>query len=493
MELRRTTLAAVAVGVAALLQVPAPAAAGSSPVAGFRVDHVEHPAPGVVHEVHVRDRPEQVVHVTRVAPGAPVELRAVLSNDAVAEQPGLERTSAACARVGCVAAVNGDFVLPGTEQPLGAVVVDGEMARSPSPQHLQLRLGDDGRLSAGELAWSGQLMPTDLHALRIDGVNVGRGDGQLVLYTPRFGPTTATNPHGAEMTLRVVEPAGPLRLGRTARVEIGAVVDGGAGAIPPDGVVLSGHGAGADALRSLAARVADGRAGRHALLRLDAAGSVEESVGGAPVLVREGRRWVGNDGSPFVAGRHPRTVVGWTAAGETLLVTADGRVPGHSLGLSLPETADVLVALGATEAINLDGGGSTTHVVRGGVRNRPSDRLVDRGGAQPVVVPVPRTGEAVLGHVERPVVSVVAIVPRSSGPVVAHPIDPLAAPLHAVGPSVLAARAADPASSPDARVPALVVVPADVARTRSWPLLAAATGLLLTVAARLRTTLRSET
>jgi len=61
--------------------------------------------------------------------------------------------------------------------------------------------------------------------------------------------------------------------------------------------------------------------------------------------------------------RHPRTAAGVTADGRTLiLAVVDGRQPGYSIGVTLPELADILIGLGASEAINLDGGGSSTFI-----------------------------------------------------------------------------------------------------------------------------------
>src|SRR6185503_5497574 len=80
----------------------------------------------------------------------------------------------------------------------------------------------------------------------------------------------------------------------------------------------------------------------------------------------------------FVAGRQPRTLAGVRADGTLLLVTVDGRLPGWSVGMTLPEAARLMRSLGAREAMNLDGGGSSTMVVRGEVVNRPSDRTGER-------------------------------------------------------------------------------------------------------------------
>ena len=76
--------------------------------------------------------------------------------------------------------------------------------------------------------------------------------------------------------------------------------------------------------------------------------------------------------------RHPRTAAGLTADGRTLiLVVIDGRQPGWSIGLTLPELADLMIGLGAESAVNLDGGGSSSFVFappdEPQVTNRPSD------------------------------------------------------------------------------------------------------------------------
>ncbi|NIP83786.1 MAG: sporulation protein, partial [Gemmatimonadetes bacterium] len=87
----------------------------------------------------------------------------------------------------------------------------------------------------------------------------------------------------------------------------------------------------------------------------------------------------------FGAARHPRTAVGWDA-GRVLWVVVDGRQPPHSVGMSLPELEALLLRLGASDAINLDGGGSTTLAVGGRVANRPSDAEGERPVANALVL-----------------------------------------------------------------------------------------------------------
>lgn len=101
--------------------------------------------------------------------------------------------------------------------------------------------------------------------------------------------------------------------------------------------------------------------------------AVVAAVSGRPALIRNGRVEPKFEGFALV--RHPRTAVGLTeGAREIVILVADGRRPG-ALGLTGAEMAEILLAAGAKDAFNLDGGGSTTLYIEaeGGVQNRPSD------------------------------------------------------------------------------------------------------------------------
>ena len=128
-------------------------------------------------------------------------------------------------------------------------------------------------------------------------------------------------------------------------------------------------------------------------------GDLDSGVAGGQLMVRDGQRRPASEWTDFAAfdsrhahGRHPRTAIGRTADGRTLLVTVDGRRPDWSVGLSVGELTDTMIALGARDAVNLDGGGSTTMTVEGSVRNRPSE--TGRGVADGIFVYVPRPNPA---------------------------------------------------------------------------------------------------
>jgi hypothetical protein len=122
-------------------------------------------------------------------------------------------------------------------------------------------------------------------------------------------------------------------------------------------------------------------------LRLAARGKLPETPAGdlvtaGPMLVSGGGSVVdGDDREGFSAGaaqfdsditaeRHPRCALGLSAT-ELLAVCCDGRRSGVDAGLDLAELARLMIAFGAEEAINLDGGGSATLVHRGHLLNRP--------------------------------------------------------------------------------------------------------------------------
>jgi exopolysaccharide biosynthesis protein len=108
-----------------------------------------------------------------------------------------------------------------------------------------------------------------------------------------------------------------------------------------------------------------------------------------PMLLRDGKEVPQRDDRTFVTHRHNRTALGLRPDGTTLLVVADGRFKHQAEGFTLPELQRVMRWLGCTEAINLDGGGSTTMYIHdkpdNGVVNYPSDnRRHDHEGQRPV-------------------------------------------------------------------------------------------------------------
>lgn len=167
-----------------------------------------------------------------------------------------------------------------------------------------------------------------------------------------------------------------------------------------------------------------------------------DAVGGNPMLVAHSRVIASEVDQPGrFHGVNPRTAVGVTSRGELLLVVADGRTRA-SRGLTLRELAQFLDDRGAELAMNLDGGGSSTLVVRGEVRNRPSDGRERPVSSALVILAGPDPGEA---HIRRPAPAPAA--PRLLAETAPLPASSELAALHELRAQLAGSPATDPGST----------------------------------------------
>lgn len=86
-----------------------------------------------------------------------------------------------------------------------------------------------------------------------------------------------------------------------------------------------------------------------------------------------------NFGNHSIQGAHPRTGVGMIAENHFVFIVVDGRSPGYSTGVTLPQFAQIFKDLGCTEAYNIDGGGSSTMYFMGRLVNNPLGKNRERG------------------------------------------------------------------------------------------------------------------
>jgi hypothetical protein len=182
--------------------------------------------------------------------------------------------------------------------------------------------------------------------------------GGIGVYTPRWGLTPGYSiTDGTRRGVRYV------RVVRNRVVEKGRRLSHGKRL---RGTLLVGRGAGARKLLAL-------RKGARVRVQRGIAGSPRLAITGNPLLVRDGVIDVVDDRE-----MHPRTAIGYDRdTGNVLLLVVDGR-QSFSRGYTMVELAEMMIELGADEALNLDGGGSTTMVAhkpggRVAVRNSPSD------------------------------------------------------------------------------------------------------------------------
>jgi hypothetical protein len=201
-------------------------------------------------------------------------------------------------------------------------------------------------------------------------VDTTRVRGQLMLYTPRFGPDSDMADTGVEWQLA----GSPLRV-------VERRPNAGRTPIPADGVVLS---FGGTVLPTGLERLDAGqevsiRTHFRTLLgtRPDQWVQAQDIVGGAGLIMHNGQPVTDWSAEQLRAGfdteRHPRTMIGTTRGSAVWLVTVDGRNPSVSLGMTFAELTNLARKLNLVHALNLDGGGSTTMVVKGKVVNHPSD------------------------------------------------------------------------------------------------------------------------
>jgi large repetitive protein len=384
-------------GPSAMEAAPPPQAAG-----------VELLAPGITHRYEHRPEGPFAIHLVEIDPRAcGVELRAAKGAEAII---GRETTTALFAREStaerpAVVAVNADFFRYQPDGvPEGPQVASGEVVAAAGTYgpSVSTRFGIEqpvfgvtrsGRPFVGEVRIAGQVWSAGGN-VPLGRLNALPGPDSLALFNRFAGGTVAPGDSapGTDamrgVTLRMI--TGAAAAGDVERaVVVGALERVTGASVPADGRVLAGRGAAEEWLRTLS----PGDTVAWHLAFAGAPGAVAELVGGFPLLVLDGesvlhrvpRIW-----PPFATGRHPRTAVGIRADGTVILVVVDGRQEGYSVGMTLEETAALMLELGAIDALNLDGGGSTTLVTGRGIVNRPSDAQ-ERAVANALVVST-RTG-----------------------------------------------------------------------------------------------------
>ncbi len=337
-------------------------------LSGEEAGTTEQVAPGVTHRWlrYSRGGSPFSVHVLEVDPGHyAVNLLPVRALDRAS---GKETVSSMAKRYGAAAAVNGGYfevsgVYAGTSH--GPYLLNGQVLTSGARRSALLLCQEVNFREHAEIDvvnFQGTVTAQDGSTFNIAGMNRPRGSGEMVIYTPMLGPATKTSAPGVEVIVG--------ENGRIREVNKGL----GDSSIPGKGYVLSASGEAALWLERHAKTGARMRV--EARLNPVTPGKngcrPEDIIGGGPRLVERGEIHVTDERLGHAAARHPRTAFAVTRKGTFLFYTVDGRQPS-SAGMTTKELAAELVALGAVEAVNLDGGGSTTIAVNGSVRNSPSD------------------------------------------------------------------------------------------------------------------------
>ncbi len=284
-----------------------------------------------------------------------------------------------------LAAINGAFFLiqPGPYQgdPEGLQILNGELVSAPLDRCFWVDTA--GKFHLGivkprlEVIWpAGARTPMAL--------NQTPPMNRATLFTATFGHATeATN-----LTELVLERSGscewlPLRVGRTYSARIREVRPQGNTTLSPDRLVLALSGF----AKTNSTALKPGDVLKLATTTTPDIANTTMAIGGGPILVAKGKEmpWPAKTRAvDHLQPRHPRTALGFNSR-YLYLVAVDGRQKELSIGMSFVELASLMRQIGCTEALNLDGGGSTTFWLDGKIMNSPSDKR-ERSVANAVVI-----------------------------------------------------------------------------------------------------------
>lgn len=313
----------------------------------------------------------QFLRIKRWTPAGPISVNVVkadLRHYALAPELArrgrgfsTEPVTAIARRAKALAAINGSFFSPRGGDPIGLLMLDGQIVSSSYFNRSVFGIRYDGTCFINNARLRAAVRLTDDEVFIFNGVNQRAGRHQILLYTPHWGERTRTVPDPSRREY-MISGDGTVLAANTGNSQI-----------PRDGFVVSGQG---KALPSLMSHFKIGtQATLYAQLSNEWEG-VKSAIGGGPTLVSGGRVKVTareeRFGSEIARGRAPRTAIGSLGGTSVVMVTVDGR-QSFSVGMTLYELARLMRELGARDAINLDGGGSTAMVVRGKLVNNPSD------------------------------------------------------------------------------------------------------------------------
>lgn len=277
-----------------------------------------------------------------------LELTPALSSDTTLQS---RRTITTIAKnKNAVVALNGTYFKPQTGVPLGTLMINKKMYTGPIYDRVAMGIFDNGfdiarvQLNAS-VNGSGKTIP-------VNNINQPRMLSTYVLvYTSEWGKYSPYAPKYG-MGLQVVE-------GKITKASANPIE------IPQNGYVISGP-------KSVLQPLLDKKDAELIVNTNPKWKNVKHIISGGPYLVRNSEVFVDMTAQKLgaIGGRNPRSAIGYTADNNLILVAVDGR-EGSSIGMTLMELASFMQSIGCTNAMNLDGGGSTVMYVNGQVVNKP--------------------------------------------------------------------------------------------------------------------------
>lgn len=330
-------------------------------------------APGVKHYSYTIAEEPWTMDILEIEwPQPDLHLRTAIANDTI-EGSQVEPTTSLAAEYDStghwvIAAVNGDFFhINRSGLPVNLHLQRGELATNPIPRDAVAFTPDD-RILFADFHIGGYIRVAKGQRYPLSGVNRERWNDELIMYNRYHGRSTRTNSYGTE--LRVI-PIDEWQVNQPFRVLVRAREIGkGDMPIPEHGAILSGHHVASIFLNN------NIDIGDTLTVEIDVGPydePVTEAIGGGPMIIRNGKVIEPDEE------RHPRTGIGINRdTSKVYLFTVDGR-SDKSAGMTLHEMGQfVKREFNMWNALNLDGGGSTTMVIWNTIVNSPSDASGER-------------------------------------------------------------------------------------------------------------------
>lgn len=300
-----------------------------------------------------------------------ITLESGLSNGKLAGMQQVTKQAAAVHKPGhlVIGGINGDFYNTSSGVPLNGMIHEGKLLQTGGQESRIFAVTKEKQAFIGKMDVKVTLHTKDNQEQTIQAVNQTRSTNGLVLYTHDYDQSTYTSSAGTEVVLSIID--GTLSPQGTMMAKVEQVRSGqGNTALEQGKLVLSGEGSS----QAILDRMKPGDT-----LQITTSSSapwniIQEAVGGIHMLVENGH--VASVDQKEI---HPRTAVGIKQDGSVFFLVVDGRQPGYSEGISLGDLAVLMKEMGAVNALNLDGGGSSTFAARQpgdsqlSVVNRPSD------------------------------------------------------------------------------------------------------------------------
>jgi len=275
-------------------------------------------------------------------------------------------------KVSIIAKENGaDFAINGTffassGRPLGILMIDGDLIASTIYERTAFAIRKDGKGYIDNFLENNYVILPDGVNIDITATNKVRRENEVILYTPRFGSRTDTDDSGIELKV----------IGKTI---VG--YQAGNSSIPENGFVISFS----KHVKNIVKRsLSHGRVITVSLnlMPLSAKESIppRHIIGGGPRLVKSGMVYVSKKEERFrhdvATSRAARTAVAIDKKRNFLFVAVDGKPRERtnlptSIGMTLEELSELLIDYGVVDAMNLDGGSSSTMIVNGELKNKP--------------------------------------------------------------------------------------------------------------------------